>query len=343
MDVIVYFGGGGALGAFDAGVWAARAPRQRAGGARVAALSGASIGAVNAACLARHADADDYGASELESLWRDELATGSVAFNGALAFAGDREARSWNGVLTGLLVGNRRLYRADATNWNPLSGLARRRQPLMDRRSEWTWLRERLGTLPTAGNGVPFLAVPTVDVLTGDLVLFDNARAPLAVDAIAASSAIPLLFEPVEIDGRLYWDGDMTRESALPPFLERACDRIDGARGETVLVAVDHMSHAAPRAPDAGLEIAHRVLELLLHGKTRLRTEDLEGIDRVVRIEREAMPHDGISGQFDYSPERVDELIRQGADHAARAWDETMRQAPRTSARRHATIDAVRH
>jgi NTE family protein len=323
MDVVVWFGGGGSLGGFDAGVWAALAPRLRAHGARVVALGGASIGALNAAFLARHAADDDHGATVLESIWRGELATPSFAFNGALEWAGDRDSRSWNGLLTGLLLGNRRLYRAAPMHWNALHGLERRRHPLMDRDGEWRWLAARLGSIPRRDDSTPLLCAAAVDVLAGEIALFDNASAPLGIEALAASSAIPLLFDPVEIDGRLHWDGEMTRETALPAFLRRARERgamRDPAR--TVLVAVDHMSRALPRVPESGAEIADRAIELLLHGKTRIDGAALQGVGHVVRIEREPMPHDGISGQFDYSPERIGELLAQGAEQAARAWSD---------------------
>lgn len=322
MDVILYFGGGGSLGAFDAGVWAALAPRLQAANARLVAVAGASIGAVNAACVARHAGDDDLGVEALRRLWRDELATPSVPFNGPLAWLGDRDARSWNGVLTGLLVGNRRLYRTEHAHWNPLVGLSRPLHPLMDRRGEWRWLQQRLGDIPQADARTPLLCVVAVDVLAGTQVLFDNARAALPVRALAASSAIPLLFDPVEIDGRLHWDGEMTRESALPGVAARVqAHRGDAPAGGTLLVAVDHMSQMLPRAPASDLEIADRVLELLLAGKARVDVDALAGVDRLLRIEREPQPHDGISGQFDYSPERIAELVEQGAAQAARAWD----------------------
>lgn len=322
MDVVIYFGGGGSLGAFDAGVWSALAPRLQAMGARVLAVGGASIGALNAAWLARHLEAADAGVDAFERLWTAELATPSLPFNGPFAWLGDRDARSWNGVLTGLLVGNRRLYRADPTRWNAATGLMRRQRPLMDRSGEYAWLERVLGAIPRAGDAVPLVCVPAVDVLTGALATFDNAAAPLGMRALAASSAIPLLFEPVDIDGRVYWDGDMTRESGLAAVLARLREAApaDPSRPR-LLVAVDHMGRAAARLPDAGLEIAHRALELLLAGKTHVPAEDLDGIDHVMRIVRAPMPHDAISGQFDYSPGRIDELIAQGRGQALAAWE----------------------
>ncbi|HEY4556443.1 MAG TPA: patatin-like phospholipase family protein, partial [Lysobacter sp.] len=305
MKVIVMFGGGGALGAFDCGVWNALVPRLRDADATLVGVGGASIGAINAACLARHGQDLWAGANELDALWRGTLVTPSLPFTG---FAGGREQASWNGVLTGLLAGTRQLYRVDPWHWHPLAGLDRRARPLMDRAAMWGWLERRIGTLATRGGDAPLLCVPAVDVASGELVVFDSDRSAITAAHIAASSAIPLLFEPVVIDGRTYWDGDITREAALPLMLDRlrARGRLDaGAPGETVLICVDHMSRSTPRLPQSGLELAHRALELLLHGKMRPPADCLEGIDRVIHIARDALPHDAVSGQFDYSPERI--------------------------------------
>jgi NTE family protein len=166
--------------------------------------------------------------------------------------------------------------------------------------------------------------VPAVDIAGGGLRLFDNADAPLGALHFAASSAIPLLFEPVELDGRLYWDGDMVRDSALPPFLDRLRERgrlgTGGRRGRTLLVTIEQMCRARPVLPESDLEIAFRAIELLLHGKMRHHGADLEGIDHVLHIERAPLPHDAVSGQFDYSPERIAELRAQGREQALAAW-----------------------
>lgn len=319
MDVLLYFGGGGALGAFDAGVWCALAPRLRTMGARLLAVGGASIGAINAACVARHGQDWSAGASALEAMWTRELVTPSFPFNG-LGEWGDRDARSWNGVLTGLLLGNRRLYRSEPLNWNPGAGMMRGDRPLLDRTRMHAWIAQCIGSVPVADEAHPLCAAAAVDVLSGDLVLFDNAQAPLNEAALLASSAIPLLFEPIEIDGRLYWDGDMTRESALPAFATNALHARGNSRSPTLLICVDHMSRATASAPRTGLAIAHRVLELLLHGKTQVDDGELPGIDRVIRITRASLPQDPISGQFDYSPERMIELVNQGRQQAEAAW-----------------------
>lgn len=331
MKVIVVFGGGGSLGAFDYGVWSVLAPVLRDAGSTLIGVGGASMGAINAACLARHGRDLRGGVAMLESLWCDQLVTPSMPIAGAF---GDREQRSWNGVLTGLLLGNRRLYHSSAMNWNPLAGLQRSERPLMDRSRMWQWLETHIGTVRAERAGDPLLCVSAVDVLAGELVLFDSEAVPVACEHLAASSALPLLFEPVLIDGRMYWDGDITRDSMLPLMLDRLRDtgRLSDDEDErTLLVTIDHMSRPLPRAPQSGLELVHRALELLLHGKMQPPEEALQGITHVLPIVREPLANDAISGQFDYSPERIRELVELGqrqAEHACMGrWLETTRRA----------------
>lgn len=309
------FGGGGSLGAFGCGAWMTLAPMLRDRGARLVGVAGVSIGALQAALLARHGDDLDAGAAALETLWR-ETATPSFPFAGAFD---DHASRRWNGLLTGLLFGNRTLYRPQPLHWNPLAGLDRRVQPLFDRSGMWQWLEANVGTLHAADAGAPLLCVPAVDVVNGEVVVFDNARAPIRTEHVAASAAIPLLFDPVEIEGRLYWDGDITHEPALPKVLARLRERgrLDG--GETLLVTIDQMARSTLRTPRTGVAMAHRALTLLLHGKMTPPHELPPGL-RHLPIVREPLDHDDIAGHFDYSPSRIAELVEQGQLQAEEAW-----------------------
>lgn len=323
LKVVMMLGGGGALGAFACGVWKALAPLLQEAGATLVGVGGASIGAINAAFVARHGHDLMASARALDRVWRQRIATPSMPF--AAWFGQGRDLQSWNGVLTGLLLGSPGLYRAQYPHWNPIAGLDRLHKPLMDRSAMWRLLSEELGTLPTSRPGQPLLAVAAVDVMSGQLKLFDSDQDAIGVDHLAASSAIPLLFEPVSIGGRLHWDGDMTRQSALPLMLERlsATGRLPPAPMEeapTLLITVDQMSQELSRLPASGLEVAYRAMDLLLQGKLDEEARAGHGFTHVLDIRRAALPHDAVSGQFDYSPERVIELMEQGESQAIESW-----------------------
>ena len=116
-------------------------------------------------------------------------------------------------------------------------------------------LRERLvdtfggERVPTNGHR---LAINTVDAHTGRVVRYVTHETPLTrppdyiivdaitVDMILASASIPLLFPPVEIGGRLLWDGGLLVNTPLAPVVALGADEI-----VTVLVT-------EPPDPDRG-------------------------------------------------------------------------------------------
>lgn len=323
LRVAIVFGGGGALGAFGCGVW--KALSERLQGAEIIGAAGTSIGAVNAAFVARHGGDVRESASAMEACWREDLATPSLPFAGLPLH---RAAQSWNGFLTGIFLGNRGLGQPNYAYWTPLMGLNRFAHPLMDRSRMWALLASRLGSFNARYPDDTLLAAGAVDVMSGKLDLFDSSREELDVRHLSASSAMPMLFEPVNVDDRLYWDGDVTRQAVLPLFLDalRDAGRLPETRQpavETVLVTIDQMSEESSKPPSSGIEMAYRVMELLTHGKMTLPAEALHGISRVVSIRRRPLSHDGVSGQMDWSPERIDELIELGAAQAEEAWDGT--------------------
>lgn len=61
------------------------------------------------------------------------------------------------------------------------------------------------------------LYIAATEVSTGRLQLFD--RATLTVDHVMASACLPMLFQAVEIDGLLYWDGGYAGNPSLMPLI----------------------------------------------------------------------------------------------------------------------------
>ncbi|HIV72246.1 MAG TPA: hypothetical protein H9903_15025 [Candidatus Aquabacterium excrementipullorum] len=74
------------------------------------------------------------------------------------------------------------------------------------------------------------------------------------------------------------------------------------------------LSEDVSKSPSSGVEIAYRVLELLMHGKMSLTAQEM-------LLRRPPLDHDAVSGQLDYSPERIHELIELGMAQAQAALD----------------------
>ena len=77
------------------------------------------------------------------------------------------------------------------------------------------------------------LTVSAVKVTCGTLTKFDTAQQPLNADHVMASGALPPGFAPVRVDGDLYWDGGLYSNTPLEAVLN------DEPRQDTLCMMVD--------------------------------------------------------------------------------------------------------
>ena len=124
--------------------------------------------------------------------------------------------------------------------------------------------------------------VSAVDVRTGEVVRFVNARTPrtkppeyqvvdaITVDMLLASASIPVLFPPVQVGRRLLWDGGLLVNTPLAPVVALGADRI-----VPVLVNEPRGRRARSRTSARPIE---RALETLL--------ENAYNVDRKLLLER---------------------------------------------------------
>lgn len=321
MKTVLVFQGGGTLGAFTAGAWQALAPRLDASAAQIVGIGGASIGALNAAVVVDAWDDEDRGVQALRQWWTADVATPSLPFLWPPAWAllgrPAGEALRWNGLLTAFLS-NSLLQQPAPWHWHVWGLLHRRRMPLYERPRLKRQLA-RLAAQASARQDGPLLCVAASNVQTGALRLFDS-DAGLAGAHLEASSAIPVLYSPVKLDGALYWDGELNQAAMIGPLLQRlqATGRLSA--GEPLrLVTVEQVRAERPDLPLAGPEIADTALSILLRHKFALPPQ-WSGPLEWLRVQRPNQPGDALSGQFDASPERIATLIAQGIDAADAAW-----------------------
>ncbi|GAA4034261.1 patatin-like phospholipase family protein [Actimicrobium antarcticum] len=84
------------------------------------------------------------------------------------------------------------------------------------------------------------LTVNALKVTSGELVSFDNAHQRLGVEHIMASGALPPGFAPIRVDGELYWDGGLYSNTPLDTVLD------DEPRTNTLCFMVDLWSANGP-------------------------------------------------------------------------------------------------
>lgn len=180
--------GGGAKGAFQAGVWKAMCELGLAD--RVRAISGTSVGAINGAAFATLRDPE-----KLCRFWRTSV--GEIATPNLTNLTTEMFISAIADVLSGKPFPFRGLLDRSALE-RILSSLLPHRWPAETPGVFATTLECRAGLLATLNPGC---------YARQCFFLNEELNADTRIQRILASAAIPWGFDPVEIDGRRYVDG----------------------------------------------------------------------------------------------------------------------------------------
>ena len=110
-------------------------------------------------------------------------------------------------------------------------------------------------------------SVGAVNVRTGNFAYFDNAKDKIRPAHVMASGALPPAFPAVEIDGEFYWDGGMVSNTPLDWVLSSRSDL------DTLVLQIDLWS-ARGALPRDLTEVAVRMKEIQYSSRTRAATDD---------------------------------------------------------------------
>ena len=257
---ILVLQGGGALGAYQAGVFEGLVEA----GFTPNWIAGVSIGAINAALIAGNppdlrverlrefwnlvtsgliADALPEGCSLADPLrrWMNGMSAAACATFGVPGFYTPR-------MPPALLAP---AGSTEALSIYDTSALAATLERLIDFR--------RIDTGPIR------LSLGAVDVESGNSTYFDSLEAPICPRHVLASGALPPAFAPVEIDGRHYWDGGLVSNSPLWYVLDNA----PPMRALVVQVDLFSATGTLPRDLD---EVLERRKDIVYSSKTRFNT-----------------------------------------------------------------------
>lgn len=252
--------GGGALGAYQGGVYEALAE------ARLHPdwVAGISIGAVNAALIAGNAPEARVG--KLRRFW-ETVTTEPVPLWLVPEARGDLArdlAGRWHGV-SALFNGAPGLF---SPRWLP-PFLAASGTPEATSFYDTSALKstlERLVDFDRINSGETRFSVGAVNVSTGNFIYFDNATHEIRAEHIMASGALPPGFAAVEVDGEPHWDGGLVSNTPLQWVLE-CVDRQD-----TLAFQVDLWS-ARGAVPRTLAEVITRQKEIQYSSRTRASTD----------------------------------------------------------------------
>jgi NTE family protein len=110
------------------------------------------------------------------------------------------------------------------------------------------------------------LSVGAVDIRTGNFVYFDNTQRLIGPEHIMASGALPPGFPPVEIDGEFYWDGGLVSNTPLQYVLDQEHSH------DLTVYQVDLFSAQGP-LPRTLEEAAEREKDIRYSSRTRMNTD----------------------------------------------------------------------
>lgn len=118
------------------------------------------------------------------------------------------------------------------------------------------------------------LSLGAVNLRNGNSVYFDNSKMRIGSEHVLASGALPPGFPPVEIEGELYWDGGIVSNSPLT----HVCD--ESPRMSALIFQVDVFSGMG-RLPENLAQVAERAKDIQYASKTRFNTDRIKQFEVV--------------------------------------------------------------
>ena len=267
--------GGGALGAYQAGVYQALAEA----GLHPDRVVGVSIGAVNAAIIA--GNPIDRRVDKLREFWEIITASPLGLNSDVAALLGRGEAAltiaNQMSAAVALMAGASGFFTPRLANpWLRAPGLIEATSyydtgPMRD-------TLERLIDFDrvNAPDGGCRLSVGAVNVRSGNLVYFDSASSVIGPEHIMASGALPPGFPAVEIEGEHYWDGGLVSNTPLKWVV--STQRLPDA-----LVFQVDLWNARGQFPRDMMEVATRQKEIQYSSRTRALTDYVRDMHKLRR------------------------------------------------------------
>jgi NTE family protein len=259
--------GGGALGAYQAGVYQALAEADL----HPNWVAGISIGAINSAIIAGNAPARRV--DRLRAFW-EQVTDSSLG-----TWLGGRNSPFLQGDVA------RGLFNQLSASESILRGAPGFFRP----RAISPWLQpagtiaatsycdtsplkptlERLVDFDRINSGETRFSVGAVNVRTGNFSYFDTTTDTIRAEHIMASGALPPGFPAIEIDGEYFWDGGLVSNTPLQWVLE------DGPKQDTLAFQVDLWS-AHGDFPSTISEVGVRQKDIQYSSRTRENTDQFK-------------------------------------------------------------------
>jgi NTE family protein len=302
--IVLVLQGGGALGAYQAGVYHALHEH----GLTPDWVVGTSIGAINAALIAgnkvprrierlrqfwdsvSHADLMDMSRlPDQARLTNVRLSTLDTMLRGVPGFF---KPRLFSPFVAGLEVD------AEQASFYDTAPLRETLEELID----FSYLNAAGGTR---------LSVNALKVQTGELRSFDSAQQTITAQHIMASGALPPGFPAVRIDGQLYWDGGLYSNTPLETVLD------DQPHVDTLCFMVDLWS-ADGEEPTTLDEVQTRQKDVMFASRTKRHIEAYVGKHKLQHTLRKMLAELPPKSRANIDPEMVQGLGCDSTMHLVR-------------------------
>jgi NTE family protein len=310
-QVVLVLQGGGALGAYQGGIYEAL----HEAGIEPNWVIGTSIGAINAGIVAGNpADkrldqlrkfwttmeykpwwenspylAPWLGSGRLLANFTNQSANMMALFGGVAGYYTPNHALTWGGAKAALGVERAALY------------------DTKDLEKTMTALTD-----PACFNSKnPRLTVGTVNVKTGKMHYWDSERMPLALNHVLASAALPPSFPAVRIDGDPYWDGGIYSNTPIEAVFD------DNPRRDSIIFA-DQMWHTSGPEPQSLEDVLSRQKDIQFASRDDshiARQQDLHRLRHIVRELVKLVPED----------QRISPEVKQFAAYGCRTFMHVVR------------------
>jgi NTE family protein len=338
--------GGGALGAYEGGVYQALAEAN----VLPSWVAGISIGAINAAVIA--GNPPETRVARLREFWEavsnPPLGAFGVPYNPAIEIkdAGTHRLVNQTRAFFTTIFGAPYFF---APRFPPSEFLP---SQTPDQLSfyDTTPLKatlERLVDFDRINHGDTRLSVGAVNVRTGNFTSFDTTTQKIDVRHVIASGSLPPGFPATEIDGEFYWDGGVVSNSILQYVLDSLPRRdtlafqvdVWSASGEsprdlaqTDTREKDIRYSSRTRAATDQFRYAQRLRHALRLALERLPTtlrespefkvianEADETVHNVVHLIYHTKSYEGVAKDYEFSRRTMEEHWRSGHEDASRA------------------------
>jgi NTE family protein len=317
-QTVLVFQGGGALGAYQAGVYEAL----HEAGVEPDWVIGTSIGAINASLIVGNEPADRLCA--LREFWK-RMEHGHE-FETPLGSLFGNAGRTMSAIMGGIPA---------FFTPNPMAFLSAHSPLGADQAGYYSVdpLRKNLTDLvdfDIINDGETRMTVGAVNVQTSEMCYFDTRDTRLDVHHVMASGALPPAFPAVRIDGELYWDGGIVSNTPVEAVFD------DHPRRNAMVFAV-HLFNPHGDEPKSIWEVTNRQKDIQYSSRAASLVpngvspaEDVEELAgygcvtrmHVIRLLAPSLDNEDHSKDVDFSPLGIRERWEAGFAHTCRTLDQ---------------------